>query len=130
MSVIAPLMTDLLSTALVPLQTLPGWPEAPEVTLVDNLLWIALIPLVVAILIVLIGMAASRGKEDISLHPPTEPITVLDDSHLPSRGIGVGARNETLLEQESGPRRAATDTPKHAIATSDEEPTGGSSARW
>jgi len=66
-SVIAPLVTGF-----VPLQTLPGWPTVPEVSLVDNLVWILLIPGAVAIVVAVIALTAARGKEDPSLHPPTE----------------------------------------------------------
>lgn len=69
MSVIAPLVAGT-----VPLQTLPGWPEAPVVSLVDILVWILFLPGAVFVVIALIYLAATRGKEDPSLHPPTEPV--------------------------------------------------------
>lgn len=61
---------------IAPLQTMPGWPDAPDVTLVSNLTWLLWIPLAVAAVIALIHLAAARGKEDPSLNPPEEPITV------------------------------------------------------
>lgn len=69
MIVIAPLLAGT-----VPLLTLPGWPEAPAVPVLENLVWILFLPLAVFVLIALIHLAASRGKEDPSLHPPTEPV--------------------------------------------------------
>lgn len=71
LSVIAPLLTGP-----VPLQNLPGWPVAPDVTLVQNLVWILFLPLAVFFVVVVIHLVAARGKEDPSLNPPTEPIRV------------------------------------------------------
>lgn len=130
MSVASPLLT-----ALAPLQTLPGWPEAPTVTLLDNLVWIAAIPVAVSVVVILIHMAAMRGKEDISLHPPTEPIVVTGPQDaLTPRGIGVSSRNEALLdrqaaEDDSAEAHAAveSDVARHAV---EDEAAGGSSARW
>lgn len=88
---------------IAPLQTMPGWPDVPDVTLVDNLVWLLWLPLAVFAVIAVIHLAAARGKEDSSLHPPTEPITV------GGRGRQAPALPGAAAEQES---------------------TGGSHARW
>jgi hypothetical protein len=97
-NVIAPLLAGP-----VPLQTLPGWPQTPAITLVDNLVWILFLPLAVFVVIAVIHLAAMRGKEDPSLHPPTEPIVI-----------------------SSGGRQA----PAVTTGAQTEESTGGSHARW
>lgn len=88
---------------IAPLQTMPGWPEVPEVTLVDNLVWLLWWPLAVFVVIAVIYLAAARGKEDPSLHPPTEPVT-----------LGGAGRQAPAVT--SGPTA--------------EQSTGGSHARW
>lgn len=98
LSVIAPQMAGLF-----PLDTLPGWPVAPEVPLVHELLWILFLPVAVLVVIVVIGLALMIGKEDRSLHPPTEPLMV-----------GGSGR----------------ETPAVTSGSDTEEGTGGSHARW
>ncbi|QGF22371.1 hypothetical protein [Raineyella fluvialis] len=70
-TVIAP-----LTAGLVPLDNLPGWPQAPAVPLVHELVWILFLPAAVFIVIAVIQLASMIGKEDRSLHPPTEPLMI------------------------------------------------------
>lgn len=97
-SVIAPLLTGP-----VPLDTLPGWPTAPAVPLVHELVWILFLPAAVFVVVAVIHLAAMIGKEDRSLHPPTEPLV-----------IGGGGR----------------EVPAVTSGTDQEHGTGGSHARW
>ncbi|MEA5155067.1 hypothetical protein [Raineyella sp.] len=102
-------MSELLSviapqtSGLFPLDTLPGWPTAPAVPLVHELVWILFLPVAVFVVIAVINLAAMIGKEDRSLHPPTEPIMV-----------GGSGR----------------ETPAVTSGSDVEEGTGGSHARW
>ncbi len=108
-SVFAPLVAGL-----VPLDNLPGWPAAPDVPLVHELVWILFIPAAVAFVVALIGLVRAMGKEDASLHPPTEPVVVTDGEGSPTPAVTAGG------EQTAGPTQDGS-----AAA-----PTGGASARW
>ena len=91
LSVIAPLLAGP-----VPLDTLPGWPVAPDVTLVQNLVWILFLPLAVFVVVAVIHMVAARGKEDSSLHPPTELIKITDGRpQAPAVTSGTGRSEHT-----------------------------------
>ena len=96
-----------LAAGLVPLENLPGWPVAPDVPLVHELVWILFIPAGVAFVVALIGLVAAMGKEDPSLHPPTEPIVVTDGGAPATPAVTAGA----------GPDEPAART-------------GGAGARW
>ncbi|SDB88391.1 hypothetical protein GA0111570_10673 [Raineyella antarctica] len=88
MNVIAPLLAGP-----VPLQTLPGWPQVPTITLVDNLVWILFLPLAVFVVIAVIHLAATHGKEDRSLHPPTEPLGI-SSGEQKAPAVTTGARSD------------------------------------
>lgn len=92
-----------LTAGLVPLDNLPGWPVAPAVPLVHELVWILFLPVAAFLVIAVIHLAGMIGKEDRSLHPPTEP----------------------LMVGGSGPR-----TPAVTSGADSEDDTGGSHAHW
>lgn len=50
----------------LPLETLPGWPEAPEVS--DAWMWLLMVigPLLVTVVVTLLGFAPSLAKRDRS----------------------------------------------------------------
>ncbi len=51
---------------LIPLKTLPGWPEAPDPTAIESLTVILGIPVALALVILVLGMAPSWFGADRS----------------------------------------------------------------
>ncbi|WOP18538.1 hypothetical protein [Raineyella sp. LH-20] len=92
-----------MTAGLLPLDNLPGWPVAPAVPVMHELVWILFLPVAAFLVIAVIQLARMIGKEDRSLHPPTEP----------------------LMVGGSGP-----EAPAVTSGSDREDGTGGSHARW
>ena len=103
-------MTELLSM-LVPLETLAGWPAAPEPSILQTLALLVGIPLLVAVIVFVIAkigtsVQASRG-----------------DAAPAADSVWVGGR------QAGGEIEAAPEM-HGAGAEDDESSPGGAGARW
>lgn len=116
-----------LLSMLVPLETLPGWPAAPEPSVLQLLLVLAGIPLIITLIIAGASYTAST-RELERFGPPFNPTQTFRGA----RGVegaptevpaGIEATAASGAEERSGPsaRPGAT-----AVDTG----TGGASARW
>ena len=111
----------------MPLETLSGWPQAPNPTILQSLALLVGIPLLIAIVVIAmieIGARARRGREDPA---------------LTSDPLWVGAQESAQIEPVSDSQEAKTTDQAAAEVTAGErnaegddagEHVGGAGARW
>ncbi len=114
----------------MPLQTLPGWPEARSPSLLDVLGVLVLAPLVVIALVAVVTRAHHAVKGNVGTPAvANQPIWVNGERIEPA------TQNQRSQDSIEAGRRAVTDREERAAGdvrttTGDDAGTGGAGARW
>lgn len=109
---------------LVPLQTLFGWPAAPQVTPLEALGLLVGVPLVV----IVVAFAVAKGHAVLRTNKVGAGPQPGDPVWMGGRSKSImGGADDLVPELENAPRRALAANPTPATS---EAGTGGASARW